>query len=229
MAGNIASHISSMRNILNKFGEDTTPYSDQFLYHLFATAASRLMGQRYGTNRKISNWNTGYFCIALERGTVHNCDCLPSCDILKTKYDIPKPIPAKGGDMIKVFTLDHREISYIDPQVAYTLQYDEVRKNKMHWSMVDKRIVLWNADTKYVTPKAILISGYWEDPSEWTNVQYCDENGDDQGVCFNIRTTEFPLDADLTLTAYEMALNPLKVTLNVPNDRVNEGKDVLQQ
>ena len=104
----IAKHIAVLRGLIRQYSETETPFSDEYLYQIFNAAALRLIRQKLDRNMKLSAWNDKMFCIALEAATIHDCDCLPSCTVLKSKYKIPKPMTTRNRDMIKVHTLDHR-------------------------------------------------------------------------------------------------------------------------
>lgn len=221
----IGQHIAALRGLIKQHKETETPFTDEWLYSLFNSAALRLVRQKYDRNFKVSEWNTKLFCIALEASTIHNCDCLPSCTVLKSKYPIPRPVTSRSRDLMQVHTLDHRDIAHTTPSTAYTAQYDEVRKNKLSYSIIDDYIVLWNADTTNVVPKAILVSGYFEDISDWTGIEACDENGNGTGsACYDIFTEDYPLDNDLVDPAYRLVLELLNIPLTIPDDRVNEQR-----
>lgn len=220
-----AQHISAIRNLMNQHSERESPFTDEFLYHIFNTAALRLIRQKLDRNFKTSDWNTKIYCIALEAGTIHNCECLPSCTVLKSVYPIPKPLTSRNRDLLKVHTLDHRDIAYMNPSTAYTYQYDEVRQNRLSYSIIDGHVVLWNADTTNVVPRAILVSGYFEDVSQWSGVQACDENGVPTGTaCFDIFTEDYPLDNDLVDPAYRLTMELLRMPITIPDDRINEQR-----
>lgn len=215
--------------MIKKYGETESPYSDEFLYHLFNTAALRLVQQKFNKSYKASDWNTQVFCIATMADTIHNCECLPSCNVLKSKYKIPKPLTSRSRDLIKVHTLDHRDIGYLNPSSAYTYQYDEIRANALAYSIIDEYIVLWNADPDNVVPRAILVSGYFEDISQWSGIEACDENGVTTGACFDIFTNNYPIDNDLIDPAYRMTLEMLRMPVTLLDDRINEQQDGLQR
>lgn len=218
----IAQHVSALRGLIQGFSETETPFTDERLYHLFNAAALRLVKQKMDKSFKTSDWNTKVFCIALESGTIHNCSCLPSCTVLKSVHPIPRPLTSRSRDLLKVHTLDHRDIAYLNPSTYYTYQWDEVRVNKLSYSIIDDHIVLWNADPENIVPRAILVSGYFEDISAWSGLEACDAEGNPDGVCFDMFTEDYPLDNDLVDPAYRMVLELLRLPVSIPQDRINE-------
>ena len=219
----IAQHISAIRNLTRQFGETEVPFTDEYLYHLFNASALRLVKQKFDKSYKTSDWNTKVFCISLEASTIHNCECLPSCTVLKSVNAIPRPLTSRSRDLLKVHTLDHRDIAYLDASTAYIYLLDEVRANKLSYSIIDDHVVLWNADTINIVPRAILVSGYFEDISAWSGITACDTNGDTtDSVCFDIFTEDYPLDNDLVDPAYRLVLELLRIPITLPDDRTNQ-------
>ena len=225
----INTHISAIRALINKYGETDTPYTDEFLYHIFSTASARLMRQRYGNNRKTNSWDVSYYCIALEKAQLADCINLPQCSVLRTKCKIPKPISGKYTDLIKVYTIDHREISFVVPESAYALKFDDILKDNLAWSLINQHIVIWNGDIDKVIPKAVLIGGYFEDPTEWAAIPCADETGLDKDYCYNILQSAYPIDSDLVNAAYLIALETMGLAIKTPNDRRNDGNEILQR
>jgi hypothetical protein len=209
--------------LIKGYSETEAPYSDEYIYHLFTTAAARLIRQREEKNHKQSDWNTPLYAVKLETDTIHGYGCLPGCNVLRTKYKIPKPVTARAKDMLKVYTLGMEEIRYINAADNKAIQLDGVYKNKLHYSIINEYVYIWNGDTTNVVPRAILISGYFIDPSLWSSVTTCTTDGEETNTpCFDTSVSEYPLDADLAYPAYQMTLDILKLSLQIPDDRTNE-------
>jgi len=214
---------AGLRSLINQYSEVETPFSDHFLYHLFASNAVRLVKQKEEKNHKLSDWTVKYYPLATELAKSHEFGCYPSCDVLKVKYQVPKPITARNRDIIKVYTFDFQEIPYVNPAYAPALQYDEIKKNKVHYSIIDQFIVLWNANTKHIVPKAILVAGRFEDPTLWADIPACDADGNPTNVsCYDPYTEDFPIEGDLIDVCYRMCLELLNLPLQIPSDKLNE-------
>ena len=90
--------------------------------------------------------------------------------------------------------------------------------------MVNGHIIIWNADVTRVRPKAIFVTGYFEDPVEWSKISACDINGEETGnSCFDIYTSEYPIDSDLVDAAYSLVLDKLRLPLQIPEDKRNQS------
>jgi hypothetical protein len=220
----IGQHVAVLRGLIRQHTDSEVPFTDEFLYTLFRTSANYLIRQKFDKYNKMPQWNVEYYCIGMEPDYVHDCDCIGAgCLVMKTKFKIPKPMQGKFRDYVRVMTLDHRDIGYVHPSSASVVNFDPVRKGALHFSFVNKHIVLWNSDVERQRPKAILIGGYFEDPSEWAGIDICDNDGNPTGVaCFDIQTSDYPVDTDLVDGAYNMVLDKLRLPLAIPADNLND-------
>jgi len=219
----IAEITDGLRSLINQYSEVETPHTDYFLYHLFGTEAAYLIKQKEEKNHKLSDFTLKYYPLQLELSNTHDFDCYPSCDVLKTKYPVPQPITARNRDIMKVYTFDHREIPYIRAQDFQYLQYDPIRKGKLHYSIIRGYIVIWNGDTTHIVPKAILVAGRFQDPTQWSEIPSCDSNGQvGSDACYDLLNDEFPIETDLVNAAYRRCLELLNISIQIPTDRINE-------
>lgn len=219
----IEKHIDALLGLINRHGEGEAPFSREFVYHHFTVSAATLMRRKYDRSKSISDFNMAYYCVGMEMGTVHDCNCVDvGCDVMRSKVAIPRPVMGKDRPFIRVMTLDHRDIPHVHASVANAVNLDRTRKGKLHYSIVNNHIILWNS--KPGIPKAILVSGLFEDPSEWAGIELCDEQGDGTGEsCYNIAIDDYPVDQDLVDGAYALVLNRLRIPLSIPEDRINEN------
>ena len=70
----VASNISAVRSLIRQV-QDDSDYTDKFLYSLLSSAKARLLRQKLDRG-KLSEFNWVTFCVSLERGKSHNCDCV---------------------------------------------------------------------------------------------------------------------------------------------------------
>lgn len=219
----IAEHVGALRGLVAQHTDDSK-YTDQLIYHYFNIAANRLQIEKALSWQWISTWNRRRHCLELEIVKSHNCDCVPvGCDVLRTVYNVPRPLVSRNRDLIKVFDLQNREIFRVTEQEQISNQFDPVKKNKITYSLIDQKIVLWNAiingRPKY---KAIEVEMIAEDETQWANITYCDKDGNDTGEsCFDIDANDYSLDGELVHPAYQLALQMLGI--NAPLDNTNDA------
>ena len=215
-------HIAAIRGMLDEYNERGAPFTDEQIYHHFSVTAAELHRQKIDRDKSYNAFTINYYCVGLESGVVHDCDCVAvGCTVMRTKNIIPDPVHNKSTPLLRVRTLDHKDIPFVDPSVVNSINLDPVRKNKIHYSVINSRIVLWN--TKNGIPKAILVGGVFIDPLEWANIQLCDEDGNETGeTCFNALTQDFPVDGDLLRRIYLLTVQALVPAARKPEDRIND-------
>lgn len=220
----INQHISALR-ILIKEQTDDSLYTDQFLYHLLTGATSTLHRRNIEKDRKVSPWNTQSYCISLEVANSHDCSCVPvGCKVLKSKDKIPTPLNSDNGPMMKVYTLDHVEIFRVDEAEQRASMLHPIKKNRLSYSIVNGKIVLWNGNTDHIIPRAITVKGLFNDVTEWASIEACDESGNTTGnCCYDIDNDNFPLDEDFTFAAYGLVLQQLGLALQKKSDDNNNN------
>lgn len=216
----IGIHIAAIRGMLNKYGETDVPYTDEAIYHHLSITSAYFMRQKYDKTNVINFQNIKYYPIQTERGSLVDCGCITNCDVLKTKYKIPRMILTRNGPLLQIRTLDMKEIPYVDMNFLSGLEYDEVRKGKIHYSLINGYPHLHNTDL--VRPKAILVGGIAVDPTEWKDVKICP--GDvEEDVCTNVYDIDMSIDEDLADAIYTQVFQ--KLVGKFPDDRVNQGTD----
>ena len=216
----INKHISAIR-ILIKEQTDDSVYTDQFLYFLLTGAAATINRRNIEKDRKISPWNLPSYCISLEKSKSHDCSCVPvGCDVLSSKTKIPTPLNSDNGPVIKVFTMDHIEIYPVSEEEQKASILHPIKKNKLSYSIVNSKIIVWNGDTVRGIPRNIIVRGLFNDVTEWANIEACEGEG---SCCYDIENDNFPLDEDYAFTAYAMVLSQLGLALQKKSDDNNNN------
>lgn len=218
----IDKHIAAIRGMLDEYNERGAPFTDQQIYHHFSVTAAEVQRQKIDRDKSYNVFTINYYCVGLEPGTVHDCNCIDvGCDVMRSRHMIPDPVHNKTTPLLRVRTLDHKDIPFIDASAANSINLDPVRRNKLHYSVVNSKIVLWN--TRNGIPKAVLVGGLFIDPLEWANIQLCDDNGNDlEETCFNAKTQDFPVDGDLLRRIYTLTVQALIPAANKKEDRIND-------
>ena len=216
----INQHISTVRNLIEQFNQDNN-YTDEYLYHLFNSAAATLIQRKAEKFHKLSDWNVKDYCIKLEKQKAHDCSCAPGCMTLRTKYKIPRPLMARNRPLLKAYTLDYDEIPLVTTADIRSYKYDTVKSSSLMGILHNQYIYVYGGTTDPVSPKAIIVSSYPKDVTEWTSIQFCNADGIETTPCFNIDSDDYPLDDDMALLAYEMVLTMLNISFKMPKDDTN--------
>ena len=205
----IREHISTIRFIINKYDDDTK-YSDPQIYSLLISAGAIMNQRKDAQKKKLSDWRFNYYKMGMEKGSPYGEDCIGiGCEEWISKFKIPTPLTGRNKDLIDIRTLDGRPINKVSLNDSAN-ELDPVLNNSITYKIVNQYVVL----NKKI--KAILIGGIWEDVTDWTGIQLCDDDGNvTDKVCFSLDNDEFPVDADYHFMMYDEVLRQLGLRLRI--------------
>jgi len=228
---NIPKIISLLRNRVKQFSDDSH-FTDEQLYTEAVLKRNKFQSQRFRKHYNIADDLKAVFCTPMEIANSHDCDCVRvGCKVVKSKYQIPSTLTGRNREQIRVYTLDYKEIFKVSPQEQKTNQLDDVKAGEITYSILNRKIILWNTDIdveRDVFIKGILVEGVWEDETEWEGITLCDEDIDLNSVenCFNLETTKFAIDADLLdYVIDEATSNLLNIPMRIVTDMTNDASD----
>lgn len=187
---------------------DDSRLTSRHIYNKMVTVRAKLITQRIKKGQRISPWNYQTLpCVEMIEVPKHECPCLPpiGCSILRSKYELPKPLENMNGSMIKAVT-----------SIEGTLKIDEItinavnaQKGNKYASKKSNYFILNNY--LYLTTYSVIgilrVIGLFEDPIEASKFQgYCD---DETTNCVDYPSEEFSIDTDLIDTLVELASQEL--------------------
>jgi hypothetical protein len=188
----ISQHISIVRSLLRAFTDDSL-YSDEFLYALLNARRAQVIKEGALINKNISHFNWQVACMPLILSTIHDdCPCvdIDDCQILRTKFKIPKPISVNGKPLLKVRTFDGATIAHMSlDKIIQKHNYKHLAK-KLAYTVSNGYLFIYGTNLL----KAVIIDGIFEDPLQLAGVTMCDVEGNGLGPCFDPNTEEYPLD-----------------------------------
>ena len=199
------------------------------IYSKMTSIRALLFYNKINKRQKLSLWNyTTLPCVELEVVSENDCPCdpIPGCDILKTKYTLPKPINSISGYIIdSVMSVNGR---IIFDEVSYKSKIwrkgDKYTSKKSDWFIKD--------DYLYITStrklKSITIVGLFADPVEAINYSTnCTE--EEVGCPTSPIDMDFPIDEELVDALVELTVQELTVGFKPGHeDRRNDGQDKLE-
>ena len=214
---------------------DDSRLTSRHIYNKMITVRNKLISQKARKKQKISQWSYQTLpCVKLEKVPKHDCPCLPpiGCDILKTKFPLPKPIVDLNNHLIQ-------SVTSIDGSIIYS---------EIGW--IEKKYKAFNKYTSlkpdyfiknnylYIThkrgPKIISITGLFEDPIEVENYpSYCSELTEECDNCNDCKSPLdifFPIDNDLIDDLIKICTEELIILFSKNiEDLTNDSKDNLIQ
>lgn len=208
----IAQEISLLRNSIKEVDDDSK-YRDSYLYSMWSVARADILYRTLGNKIFITPWAYHRFCIELEKVKSHNCDCVAvGCDVLRSRYKVPKPVSGRFNDALEIQDLDGDVIGITTEQALKSDQLDKIKKGKVRATVYNGYIYIWNT----LDLKAIQVNGIWEDVSKWDSIQLCT----DDIPCFDI----YNLDAGISANLRGVVLARTMELLNIPISRKDDDR-----
>lgn len=147
--------------------------------------------------------------------TFHDCDCVPSldCQILRSKYKIPKQIVGRSNQSVYVTFFDGTQIgltsiaAFSKNKYSRTFSLNTDDNTKISAFYYDGYI--WVVGT--LSLKGIIVHGLFENPDEVEDFPLCDVNGVESATdtCYDGDADDFPIDAELVYPMYQEVIRLL--------------------
>lgn len=211
---------------------DDSRLTNRHIYNKLLTVRARIISQEAKKKQRISQWNYQFIpCIELISIDKSECPCLPptGCEILRSKYKLPKPLSGLSGNLIHSVTT-----------VDKSTKIDEISINAINFQKGNKytnkklNYFIQNGYLYISTPtnlKTISLYGLFEDPVEVKLFSsLCKENCNDCKNCIKYQEEIFPVDNELIDAMIELSVNELIHIFNQSvEDRNNDSKDRLEK
>jgi len=201
---------------------DDDRLSDRQIAFLVDTARAALIRQQYNKGQSLSENNIQHLkCIPIEQAdTIFDADYSSlGCKVYKTIPTIPKPVEAKGKDIIIAVT--PAEIgAYPYEFVPYT------RVPFMNYTRFKRPVAALYNGYMYLIgapyTEQISISGIFENPNDLGNYTNCTGN-----ACFTWDDT-YPISSHLIDPLIKMVIEELTLMLKVQLDKTNNANEGLE-
>ena len=216
---------------------DDNRLSNRQVYNKLLTVRARLISQENKKKQRVSRWNYQTIsCLELIEVSGHECPCLPpvGCNILRSKYQLPKPLTGLDKHLIESVTTVDRSIKLIEV-VPTAVKYQGGNK----YTSQAINYYIHNNYLYVTTPtkiRLLTLVGLFEDPIEVEKfVNYCKERNcvdcnNNQAECIDYLEEFFPIDNDMIDTLIELSLQELiGVFQKGVNDIYNDSREVNTQ
>jgi hypothetical protein len=222
MASN-AEIIATFRTLIKEHTDDNL-YTDAYLFRILTSAKNLLYKRKLDKFKKLSEWEWTCFCIPLCIDKSHNCKCVKvGCNVLKTKFKLPRTLTSRNKDLIRITTLDNTEIPLIREREHLSNMLDPVMSKTVTASVIDGYLVIWNT----LKLKGVQVCGVWDDITQWDGIQLCDIAGNET-ECFDINSLPFNIDGEIEYPMYQMGLELMRITLQKPEDITNDASSTIR-
>ena len=203
----IAAHVDDLRMQLRQTSDDSI-YSDKYLYKKLLDARSVLLKRELDKHRMVSDFNFMTLCLSMVPGVPVECGCTDlQCKVLVSEQELPKSLQNKYSLFLKVMDGDYNELPKGTSTTSKYLKYYKTLKKKTSWDIINNKLVVYNADFRI---KSFIVKILPEDPVElsthsFTSTCGCENDVAESTSCFDPATSNFPIDAWLSVPMYEMA------------------------
>lgn len=211
---------------------DDSRLKKRHIYNKLLSVRSRLVAQEARKKRKISEWNYQTInCIELIKVPAHECPCLPpaGCDILRSRYKIPKPLMGISDNLIKLVSTIDRSIKIGETSVN-KVDYSKGNKytsSSLKYFILDGYLYL----VSNTNLRAILMVGLFEDPVEVSKFTTLCEDCVECQECFEPLEQDFPIDLELVEALIELTVTELVGAFSQVGieDLTNNSRDSLKE
>lgn len=206
---------------------DDSRLTPRHIYNKLLSTRSRLIYQKANKKQKLNQWNFQTLeCVELIKAPLNECPCLPpvGCTISRTKYKLPKPITNLTNHLIQsVISTDGSQVySEILIQDYIYKKGNKYTANKIDYFIQNGYLYL----THKRVPKAISITGLFENPLDVYAYPSLCPSGSEEEECFDIMEQEFPIDEDLIEPLIELSLQELVIMFTqMKEDSTNNSQD----
>lgn len=198
---------------------DDSRLSSRHIYNKLLTVRSKLITQQANKKQRISDWNYQTIpCIEMIKVPEHDCPCIPpsGCEILRSKYRLPKPLLNLSVNLIKNVSSLGGNIFYSEVTLAEKKykRHSRYTSNKPDYFISDGYLYLTHLKG---SPRVITLTGLFEDPVEAKNFEGLCSKIDcpDCDKCKSPLDYEFPIDNDLIDTMIELSVKELIEVFNI--------------
>lgn len=226
----IGQHISNLRGLINLYSRTKESFSDQALYEFLKTARAKILEDLARNFRHMSEWNWKTYCAKLIKAKPHNCNCIPDyleqdCLVVRTEYPVPRPLHGRNGSLMDYYTIGGQKISIYTLQEWMIYKSDDIRSKELAGTIMDGYLYIWN-NTKL---KLIRVKVVPADPTVFADIPQCNEEGDVVSeTCYDVYDQDFYLDEGLRDATYKLALELMKIPLQIPQDQTNDSNQAIK-
>lgn len=206
--------------------------SPRHIYNKMLTVRSKLISQEAKKRQKINQWSYQTIpCIELIKAEVHECPCLPpiGCEILRSKFTIPKPMTDLNNHLIQ-------SVTSLDGSVIFSeISWTEKKYKSSNKYTANKPDYYIRNNYLYITHrsglKVVTLTGLFDDPLIVEKFpSFCIEDCIDCIDCTSPLDKEFPIDNDMIDTLIDMCKQELiEQFTQMIEDTTNNSSDTIPE
>ena len=221
--------VTRVQSIYSKgVASDDSRLSNRLIYNKLLTTRAKLISEQAKKKQRVSQWNyQAISCIELIKVPAHECPCLPpiGCDILRSKYKLPKPLSGLSGSLIQtVTTIDRsKKLNEVSINAVKSLTGNKYTSKGINY-FIEEGYLYITSPSKI---EFVRLIGLFEDPIKAKQFEnFCKENCIDCVECIDYQEEEFPIDNDMVDTLIELTAQELVILFGQSQqDKTNDSSD----
>lgn len=216
--------VSLIRGRIRQYQDDTI-FTDQLLWQNFLVERSEIIANyRVRRFNYINDHSYQTVCIKLEKANSHDCSCIEKgCKVMKSVFKLPRYFTGRNTPLLRIYTIGYNQIPQIlEFEYESIYQKDDIFKDKPMYSIVNGKILLYNADFE-----VLLVRALWYDVTELSDIQYCKGNG---GVvdCIDVFSIDASIDEDLLSMTLDKVIERLQLPLTIQQDESSDNNETIK-
>jgi hypothetical protein len=219
--------IYDVREVLRQYTDDSE-VSDRYIIYLYGLKRAKYLRQDLNNYQRTTDISvTQTLCLPLEQISANQCGLNIDCEtILRTTKPIPQPLELHIKSAITSVKPSKKLVipfSFVNKEKA-TYFEDSPFNGIFAYLDNDKYIYLVSKINTLNLLDCITITGVFEDPLDLLNYSNCC-NCEDIIPCYNIDTSNYPLQPHLIDLIKLEIINELIKESNIPEDKKNDSND----
>jgi hypothetical protein len=216
----VRSHIDFVRQNLREVSDDSN-FTDEQIYMALLEARGLIMERRLEKNKEFPNDLYQTICLELCKASYHECgDCLPipaGCEVLKTEVEIPGGMYDGNSEILRVSTIDGREIAPLSESAHRLRKYRKTGSNNFYYLRMKNRLAIFNVPQDRL--RIIKIKGIFLDPVAAEAINTCNT----VDTCNNVLDASFGTRVAERMIMREEVFKVLLRTDKMIEDRSNNA------
>ena len=225
----IAAHIGDLRIQLRQTSDDSI-WTDKFLYKKLLDARSVVIKQELDKHKMINDFNYLTLCLNMAPGVPVDCGCSDlQCKVLVSTQDLPQALQNKYTMFLEILDGNYNQIPQGGTTKSKYLKYYKTLKDTKSWTIINNKLVVYDADLRI---KSLLVKLIPVDPVDLTSYTYsntcgCNTVPAEPTSCFDIDTSNFPVDSWLNNTMYDLIENRVLRSGGIAEDVSNDAQSTI--
>jgi hypothetical protein len=220
--------VYDVREQLRQFSDDSD-IDDRYILHLFSLKRAKYLRQDLNNFQKTTDVSvTQTICMETEVVSANECGLDYDCEtILRTVDKVPTPLELHLKSAIiavKPTTRLAVPFNFVTKQKAVYSQFSPYNSSIYAFLDNDMHIYIVSKSTEINLIECISVTGVFEDPLDMMNFKTCC-GCDDAKPCFDIYTTNYPLQPHYIDLIKAEIIRELTISINTPQDKENDADE----